>query len=97
MLRRLTGALVLGGYHGPRASEIWAAADFHRAVRKDLRPDMGHALRGEPIWYPSENPSPPLSAARRGASSPEAFLRALDALRREGLNIAVAPSQTALA
>lgn len=79
MLRQLTGALVLSGYHGPAVRRVAARVDFHRAVQTDLRPMLGEMLYGSPVRYPDTNPGPPVSRQRRDVSDLTALVRELRA------------------
>jgi hypothetical protein len=80
MLRQLTGALVLSGYHGPAVRGVMAAVDFRRAVRRDVRPLLAEVLHRRPVRFPDVNPGPPLSQHRRGASHLAPFVRELEAI-----------------
>jgi hypothetical protein len=77
MLRQLTNALVLSGYHGPAARRVMAAVDFRRAVTRDVRPLLAETLYGRPVRFPDVNPGPPLSQQRRGVSHLAPFVREL--------------------
>ena len=79
ILRQLTDALVLSGYHGPAVRRVVARVDLHHAVRQDVRPLVGEILYGRPVQYPETNPCPPLSRQRRGASGLAPFVRELTA------------------
>jgi len=77
MLRDLTGALVLSGYHGPAVQDVVSRVDWKNAVQKDIRPLIGHYLLGRSVQYPSSNPDPPLSKIRENLSDLELFLNIL--------------------
>ena len=80
MLRQLTDALVLSGYHGPAVRRVTAAVDLRRAVQRDVRPLLARILHGRPVRFPEVNPGPPLSQHRRGASHLAPFVRELAAI-----------------
>ena len=80
IIRQLTDALVLSGYHGPAVQKIWSQVDLNRAVQDDIRPIVGKYLQGGTILYPSTNPGPPPSKIRKGISHLHPFLKALRAV-----------------
>ena len=77
MLRDLTDALVLSGYHGPAVKDVVSQVDWKIAVQEELRPLVGRYLHGGPVHYPSTNPGPPLSKIREDISHIEPFLKTL--------------------
>lgn len=77
LLRQLTGALVLSGYHGPAMRGTVGQVNLNTAVPRDVRPLIGELLYGAPVRYPADNPGPPPSAIRRGVSHLEPFLSTL--------------------
>jgi len=77
IVRELTNALVLSGYHGPAVQKIWSQVDLKRAVQNDIRPIVGRHLHGEEVVYPSTNPGPSPSKIREGLSDLQPFLKAL--------------------
>jgi hypothetical protein len=81
-IRALTGSLVVSAYHGPRMYEVWSHADLGKVAQKDMRSRIGRLLLGREVYYPKENPAPPVSAFRKGLGSPDLFLRLL---REDGL------------
>jgi hypothetical protein len=80
MLRDLTGALVLSGYHGPAVQNVVSQVDWKNAVQMDTRPLIGRYLHGRPVLYPSTNPGPPLSKIRENLSGIEPFLKTLSSV-----------------
>ena len=80
LLRELTGALVLSGYHGSATREVFRRVDYSRAIREDIRPRVGRYLAGRDIQYPATNPYPPISFHRQGLSRVELFLDRLQGL-----------------
>ena len=80
IIRQLTDALVLSGYHGPAVQKIWSQVDLNRAVQDDIRPIVGKYLHGGTVLYPSTNPSPPPSEIRKGISHLQPFLKSLRAV-----------------
>ena len=77
MLRDLTDALVLSGYHGPAVQDVVSQVDWKNAVQMDIRPLIGRYLHGDPVLYPSTNPGPPLSKIRENLSGLVPFLKTL--------------------
>ena len=77
IIRQLTDALVLSGYHGPAVQKVWSQVDLNRAVQKDIRPIVGKYLHGGTVLYPSTNPGPPPSKIRKGMSHFQPFIKAL--------------------
>ncbi len=84
IIRQLTDALVLTGYHGPAVQRVVQNVDFRRAVQEDLRPLVGKYLLGTPVVYPATNPGPPRSVIRQGISHAEPLLNLLS---RYGIGI----------
>jgi len=80
MLRDLTDALVLSGYHGPAVQDVVSRVDWKNAVQMDIRPLIGRYLHGSPVLYPSTNPGPPLSKIRENLSHLEPFLQTLSSV-----------------
>lgn len=76
IIRELTGALVLSGYHGPEVARVLWDIDLGRAVRSDIRPRIGELLHGAPVRYPKSNPGPPVSRIRAGLSGIGKFVNA---------------------
>jgi hypothetical protein len=77
IIRQLTDALVLSGYHGPGVRRVIYHVDWKRAVQEDVRPRIGNYLHSGPVIYPATNPGPPLSRIREGMSHLEPFLKIL--------------------
>ena len=77
IIRQLTDALVLSGYHGPAVRGVVSEVDWKRTVHEDLRLSIGNYLHGGPIIYPATNPGPPPSRIRKGLSHLEPFLKIL--------------------
>lgn len=75
-LRSITDCLFVSGYHGPRTSQTWLAADLPMLTRTDMRPAIGHLLAGRPVLYPAQNPAPPLSTFHRDLRSVAALVKA---------------------
>jgi len=51
MLRDLTDAMVLSGYHEPAVQDVVSQVDWKNAVQMDLRPLIGRYLHGSPGSY----------------------------------------------
>jgi hypothetical protein len=77
IIRQLTEALVLSGYHGPAVRGVVSEVDWKSTVHEDLRPRIGSYLFCGPVLYPSTNPGPPPSKIREGISHLEPFLKIL--------------------
>lgn len=76
IMKGMTDALVLSGYHGPAMRALLARLDL-RAITRDIRPAIGEALAGGPVVYPTANPSPAPSSFRRGLAGLDRFLAVL--------------------
>lgn len=82
LLRDLTDAVALSAYHGPAMRALMTRVDLRGAAVADIRPEIGEALAGGPVVYPTQNPSPPPSRFREGLSHLDRFL---EVLARHGL------------
>ena len=81
-LRDFTNCLVVSAYHGRRFRSLVSQTDYHRAVQRDIRPEIGRRLLGAPVKYPATNPGPPPSRFRLGIADIGRFL---ETARRHGL------------
>lgn len=85
LLKEITDALVLSAYHGPAMRAVLARVDLRGAVPRDIRPEIGEALAGAPVVYPTSNPSPAPSSFRKRRSHVAAFV---EVLARHGIRTA---------
>lgn len=76
-IRELTGVLPLSAYHGPAMMAVIERAVLPPLTRRDIRFDIGAALLGRPVRYPTENPAPPPSSQRQGCAEPSAVAAAV--------------------
>jgi len=83
IMRDITDCLVVSGYHGPAMRDVMNRTDLPNVVTTDLRSQIGKRLAGRKITYPETNPSPPVSAARRGLAHPDVFLRFFQEMQGE--------------
>lgn len=84
MLRRVTGAMFLSGYHGPSMQAVLAKANLPTTSVIDVRDQVGRHLAGRPVLYPSINPGPAPYSQRQGLWHPQHFIAAL---RKRGIRI----------
>jgi hypothetical protein len=78
LLRELTNALVLSGYHGPSMSKALCDIDLRLCVHEDIRARIGVLLKGAKVKYPQHNPSPLPWQQGRGFASVGRFLEFID-------------------
>lgn len=76
-IRSLCSVLVLSPYVGPHVTKVYSRVNLSRAVQYDRRREFGVLLAGRDIWYPNENPGPPLSSFRTKKQRPEHFISLL--------------------
>ena len=58
-------------------TKLYKSVNHARAVQYDRRAELGPLLAGRSIWYPDENPGPPLSPFRRREQTPDKFIKLL--------------------
>ena len=80
IIRQLTGALVLSGYHGSAVQKVISEIDLRYAVQDDVRPLIGNILHGCDVSYPPANPGPPKSSIRKGISHFKPFANAIESV-----------------
>ena len=83
-IRSLTGAHALSAYHGKHMTGVYKQVNFARALQTDIRVEIGKKLLGRDVWYPDDNPSPPLSTIRIGLHDPDQFIMKL---KENGINV----------
>ena len=80
IIRHLTDALVLSGYHGHEVQKVVSEVDLRNAVQNDVRPRIGKILYGKEVKYPQENPGPPPSEIRHNISHFKPFVDLLSTI-----------------
>jgi hypothetical protein len=80
LIRSICNCLALSAYHGPRTLDVMHRADLRALTRRDIRVDLGRALLGRDVKYPTENPGPPASGFREGTRTVERYVAAIRSL-----------------